>query len=383
MLTLTDPASDEVVERFFNLATPKSVAELIGVDYSYLKYLLYVAPAETLYTEFMIPKVTGGRRRILAPGPHLKRLQRRLCHILQNVYQIKNPVHGFVRERSILTNARVHAGQKYLLNLDIEDFFSSINFGRVRGMFMAYPYELNASVATVLAQLCCFSNVLPQGAPTSPIISNMLCAKMDDDLQRMASLEGWKYTRYADDLSFSSTDPVWSYDMVFFRDRLDNVYPVLDIGRLQKRSKLKVEVGYGLRRVIAHNGFNINRKKVRLLVNWQRQEVTGLITNRRANVSRKFVRRVRAMLHDWQKNGLEEASERHFGKHYKRHRNPERREPSFKRVIRGKVEFMGMVRGKQDPLFVRYWNNGGIKRNDSFLRRHTRNGIRLPYEAVA
>src|SRR5690606_8958560 len=123
------------------------------------------------------------------PTESLKIIQQKLNQVLQLVYKPKLSTHGFVNNRSIVTNADAHIKKKkhrYILNVDIKDFFPSINFGRVRGMFMAPPYNQPEHVATVLAQICCSNNELPQGAPTSPIVSNMICAQMDSQLQQLA-----------------------------------------------------------------------------------------------------------------------------------------------------------------------------------------------------
>ncbi|GAH05680.1 unnamed protein product, partial [marine sediment metagenome] len=174
-LTLNlEGSPEEWVEKFRNLRNPRDIATLLDVDYELLVYYLYKIPYENRYRVFQIKKrrSSSSTRTISAPAKSLKIIQHKLAQVLASVYEPKAPVHGFRKGKSILTNAERHVNQKYVLNVDLSNFFPSINFGRVRGMFMAVPYKLDEKVATVLAQICCFNNELPQGAPTSPIVSN-------------------------------------------------------------------------------------------------------------------------------------------------------------------------------------------------------------------
>ncbi len=351
-----DLGRSELVAAFRNLDTPQAIAELLGYDPSFLKYLLYVVPEGKRYVQFEIPKRTGGRRQISAPIAPLKDVQQHLNFVLQAVYDPKPTTHGFTIARSIVTNARWHAQKPFVFNIDLEDFFPSINFGCVRGMFMARPYNSDPAVATVLAQICCWKNELPQGAPTSPVVSNMLCARLDDELQRLARDQGWVYTRYADDLTFSTFEAPWSMDMVYLQDRHKNPFPIAFANAIQKRNELRAHPGDELHRVISSNGFEINRKKVRLQVNWQQQVVTGLVTNRFPNVPRTYVRQIRAMLHAWERFGHEAAEKEYYEKYSSKHRHPSKSRPPFRQVVKGKIQFLGMVRGKTDKLYVRFWN---------------------------
>jgi RNA-directed DNA polymerase len=176
-LYLTLP-EDQLRQRFFALQTPEDVAQLLDVSYPLLQYWLFIADPEKKYVMFTLRKASGGFRTISAPTPYLKIIQQKLNQVLSTVYEVKEPVHGFAAGKSIVTNAHVHAGQSFVFNLDLRDFFPTINFGRVRGMFMSRPYNLPDSVATILAQICCHKNALPQGAPTSPTVSNMICGQL-------------------------------------------------------------------------------------------------------------------------------------------------------------------------------------------------------------
>lgn len=177
-------------------------ALLVGIDYNALKRMFYAR--DKFYRSFSIRKRSGGSRCIEAPYPSLKRVQR---WILDNILLPTAIVHpsavGFLPQKSIVDNARPHLGQPFLLKMDIKDFFPSITEAMVIRYFRNLGYDL--SLSDTLAYLCCKDKRLPQGAPTSPLLSNVLFSDMDADLSRMAIEEDIRYTRYADDLSFSGT----------------------------------------------------------------------------------------------------------------------------------------------------------------------------------
>ncbi len=201
--------SKTLVHNFFALKQPDDVAQLLDISYKNLIYYLYRLTQEEKYRRFTVKKRCQGLRELVNPNPGLKIIQQKLNQILNVVFRPRPSVHGFTPNRSIATNAQLHEGQKYILNIDLKDFFPSINFGRVRGMFMAFPYNLPPRVATILAQICCYDNGLPQGAPTSPIVSNMICSKLDSELQRLAKRRKCTYSRYADDITFSTSADIF------------------------------------------------------------------------------------------------------------------------------------------------------------------------------
>ncbi|MBN1565716.1 MAG: TIR domain-containing protein [Anaerolineae bacterium] len=346
---------EDLQKRFFALQTSEDIAELLEIPYDYLIYYLYRVPFEHQYTTFFIPKKSGGTRKITAPISPLKIIQRKLNQVLQAVYIPKPSVHGFVPGRSIVTNAEAHMYKRiqkkksqkvekprnYILNIDLEDFFPSINFGRVRGMFMAVPYKCPERVATVLAQICCAYNELPQGAPTSPIVSNMLCSKLDSQLQRLAQKYRCHYTRYADDITFSTS--------------LLSFPRALATTEYSSQSGYQVVVGPELNVIVEENGFRINRQKVRLQTPDRRQEITGLTVNEFPNVRRQYINQIRAMLYAWKKFGHDNAEERYRELHdNQEYQCPDKLLPSFRSIVRGKIEFLGMVRGKQDRTYLRF-----------------------------
>lgn len=194
----------DIQSTFQAVTTKRELAELLGSSLKMLAYYLYKLPPEQQYKKYDIPKRTGGTREIYAPISGIKQIQKRLSHILQNYQPAKFCVHGYVKERSIKTNAYIHRRMRIVINLDLKDFFSSINFGRVRGLFKSAPFGFNNEVATTLAQICCHDGKLPQGAPTSPVISNYICRRLDNELIAFARKHKINYSRYADDITFST-----------------------------------------------------------------------------------------------------------------------------------------------------------------------------------
>ena len=337
-LTTTDT---ELTEKFFNLMSPLDVANLLEVKYKTLVYLLYRKDGPKPYTEFYLTKKSGGERVICAPISTLKIIQKKLSTILYLVYKQKPSAHGFCIKRDIYTNAQQHIKKQIVLNIDLEDFFPSINFGRVRGMFIAKPYNLPQNVSTLLAQICCHEGKLPQGAPTSPIVSNMICAKLDSNLQRFAKQHNCMYTRYADDMTFSTTSK----------------YSSKEIARNSEIMKCLVQI-------IKDNGFNINEDKSRILSPTQRQSVTGLVVNEGINVRRKFVREVRAMLHSWETSGEKDAEAVYYSRYNKKQRGPYKRKPEFSKIVAGKINFIRMIKGSKHPVYIRFINKfNKLKKN--------------------
>ena len=336
-LSLELQASDEELVGILREATSgRDVAKLLDVGYGALTYWAVRKNLSDRYEEFTIPKRNGGHRTIKAPLPPLKVIQRKLARILALLYSPRDVVLGFVPGGGVVRNARSHVGKRFVLNVDLRHFFDAIHFGRVRGLLMAAPYSLPKAVATILAQLTCSSPGLPQGGPTSPIVSNMVCARLDSELYRLARKYHCSYTRYADDLTLSSNRSTFPADLAV-------------------REGGGTAVGSHLSAVIESNGFEVNASKVRLQTSSDRQEVTGIVVNEKLNVRRSYIRETRAMLHAWEEQGLDVASETHAGLYAKR-RHPKRMAPRFELVVRGRVGFIGMVRGFDDGLYLRLRN---------------------------
>ncbi len=274
--------------------TLSDLAALLGYKTQTLSYILYKIPPAKKYRSFEVPKRNGGTRTISAPCPQLKLLQRHLATLLyicrdhiDQTSQRRVLSHGFRRRHSIFTNAKPHKRRRYVLNLDIQDFFPSLNFGRVRGFFIKNrDFALNEKIATIIAQIACHENMLPQGSPCSPVIADLIAHPMDVRLAQLARKHGVTYTRYADDLTFST-------------------------GQKQFPSPLAVYSGQGhewavgseLAGVIKAAGFAVNSDKTRLQSRNGRQVVTGLTVNAKVNIQATYYRRARAMCHLLFKSG--------------------------------------------------------------------------------
>ena len=229
----------------------------------------------------------------MAPIAGLKLLQRNLSDLLQDcVGEIdaaanrrNRTAHGFVRKRSIVTNARKHRNRRWVFNLDLEDFFPSINFGRVRGFLLKNrDFELQQNIATVIAQIACHNNALPQGSPCSPVISNLIANVLDVRMATVASAARCNYSRYADDLTFSTNKREFPADVAV------PVGPNGPASHTWMPSK-------ALQKVIERTGFRVNMKKTRVMYRSSRQEVTGLVVNKKVSVRCEYRHTVRAMVH--------------------------------------------------------------------------------------
>lgn len=296
------------------------------------KQLLYFSTpkAGKRYKTFKIRKKNGGLREINAPVHHLDKILFVLNIIFKSLYTPNNAVMGFTEGKSIADNAARHTGQHYVFNIDLKDFFTSIPQARVWGRIQCAPFNFSRAVANVVAGLCCATNsetgknVLPQGAPTSPLLTNAICDRLDRQLTALSKKYGLHYSRYADDITFSSMHNVYQEDSDF-------------------RKELKT--------IIEGQNFCINDKKTRLLRTGQRQEVTGLTVNSKVNVTRKYVRDIRYILHLWESKGYAFAYSK-FYKFYKTEKGYIKKgEPVMENVIGGKLNYLRMIKGAGNECY--------------------------------
>lgn len=341
-------SDDELIEKFNNLKNRADVAELLEVDEKSLRYILYVKRPENMYKKFNISKKKGGFRTINAPEESLKAIQKKLSYIFSLIYNKKACAYGFIKGRDIRGNSKQHIKRNFILNIDLENFFDSINFGRVICMFEKPPYNVEKDAATVLSQLVCCNGILPQGAPSSPIITNMICRPLDTQLVRLAKKFSLNYTRYADDITFSCNKSKFPEEIAYY----------------DKQEKLCI--GKSLQEVISRNGFKVNTNKVFLNYKDRRQEVTGLIVNRFPNLRREYLKEIRAILYNCRrydiylqaKKYIEESS--YTNKNIMRISMLEDKKSKeiickwFKNVISGKIRFIGNIRGKESPCYIKY-----------------------------
>lgn len=268
------------------IKTRNDLADFLNIERKTLTNVLYNNHVENYYYSFEIPKKSGGYRKIHSPKNVLKIIQKRLSNALYNYrdYICKenkiniNISHAFERKKGIISNAVIHKNKRYIINIDLKDFFDSFHFGRVRGFFEKNKYfELPLEVATVIAQLVCYNGKLPQGAPTSPIITNFICNVLDYKLLQLSKKYHLDYTRYADDLTFSTNDSN-------FLEKYNQFYRSLN-------------------KIIIKNGFEINCKKTRIIYFNSKQSVTGLVVNKKINVNHVYYKRIRSMAYHLYKTG--------------------------------------------------------------------------------
>jgi RNA-directed DNA polymerase len=307
---------------------------LVKLPLDRLNWWAWVFPRNKCYRRFEISKRGGGSRSILAPIAPIKAIQRQIATSLTLSYRAPAHVHGFALERSPLTNAAVHVGQQWVFAIDLEDFFPSITASRVRGLFESWPFEYPEQVARLLARLCCFHDALPQGAPTSPIISNYICRGMDRRLAELAQDSLCYYSRYADDLTFSTDRRTFPAELAEF-------------------DGAKAAPSPALRGLINKAGFKVNERKTRMQVAFGRQRVTGLIVNEKVNVPHSYLRGLRAVLHIWRRYGPEEASKSLRRASPDPNWPPGKPFPGLAEVVRGRIVYVGSVRGYTDPTYLK------------------------------
>ena len=303
----------------------------------------YLAKRDERYFNFEIPKKTGGIRVISAPDRLLKKMQRRIALALSLFYKPLASTTGFVNQRSIVTNASFHIEKRYLYNLDLKNFFPSIKYGRVKAVLQLSPFNASPEMSHLIAHLSCYKGVLPQGSPLSPILSNIVCQSLDRHMLKLAKYFGCQYSRYADDISLSCNRNIF------------------------KDSKFLDDVTH----LIESQGFEINIKKNRLQKSYQRQEVTGIIVNRKPNLTRAYIKNVRAMLYNWDNKGFNFTSDQHKKTYLaKEIKINDKSNPAFIDVLRGKILFLGMVRGKFDIYYSSFHDKFSelLKRDEEHFR---------------
>lgn len=295
------------------------------------------------FRTFEIPKKSGGSRIITAPhDPAYQWILRAIAQMLEQAYTPSDHAMGFVKNRSVKLNAQAHEGKNYVYNLDLKDFFPSIRRARVCARLQCPPFSLNRELAATIAGLVCMrleqtaltethvTYVLPQGSPVSPLLTNAICDSLDHQLAGLARRFHLTFTRYADDITFSSMHHVYHAEGAFIAE---------------------------LQRIIQRQGFTINDRKTRLQKRGTRQEVTGLVVNQRTNVTRQYIADLRNLLYIWERYGYTLAFHKwreHYRKHGPKHSHP----VSMLQVIYGKLTYLRMIRGKDDmtvrSLFKRY-----------------------------
>ena len=305
-------------------------------------------PICDLYTDNFIPKKSGGKRKIQVPCKGLKEIQRYIAEILNVFFTPESCVTGFVRGRNIIDNAKPHIGHKYLLSWDIKDFFSSVYAKLIKYCLVNNPFNFPDEIANLITNICCVrisedscKRVLPQGSPASPILSNIVFAVFDRSIISSAEYYDITYTRYADDMTFSS-DRDFYYNQKFSMRRL---FPFN--GEFYDNDQLRPFFYF-------RRQFRLNRKKTRKCKQGQRKIVTGIVVNEKLNVKREYVREIRNLLFIWERYGYNDAKAR-YNNHIRKS-TPDASPSELLNVLVGRINFIKQVKGKNDPIFLRFKN---------------------------
>lgn len=305
----------------------------------------YCNPNNTFhrFQQFQIKKKTGGFRQITAPkNRSYMLLLSYINRILNSIYTPSDFAMGFTEGRSVVTNANRHICKNYILNLDLKDFFPSIDQARVWKRLQLKPFNFPIAVANIIAGFCSMKDVkvedggskkisyiLPQGSPASPTLTNMICDKLDRRLGGLAKRFGLTYTRYADDITFSSMHNVYQENGVFWNE---------------------------LKRIIHDQNFIINEKKTRLNKLGSRQEVTGIIVSQKLNVTKKYVSDIRNILYIWDRYGYDAAYSKFFPRYLAEKGHVKKGNPDLIRVLDGKLMYLKMVKGNKDSVYTRLYS---------------------------
>ncbi len=304
--------------------------ENIRIDVNVLTYYAYVLRNGEGYVDFEIPKKSGGKRKISSPKYTLKLIQQCLLEILSVIYTPHRSAHGFVLRKNVASNASAHVGKKYVFNIDLKDFFPTTSFHKIRFLLTLKPFYLNdkrKEIGQLIANLCCKEGYLPQGSPASPMVTNIVCRRIDARLTQLAKRHKARYTRYADDISFSCNRNI-------FNDSF-----LMEISA-----------------ILADDKYEINDKKTRLSKWYQRQEVTGVVVNEKINLPREYIKDIRYWLFVWGKFG-EEKTQEDFERRFPNKKGFNRYKGNsvkFTNYLHGKIQYLKMIRGKDDKMIIRF-----------------------------
>jgi hypothetical protein len=356
----------------------EEVAKELGLQPKFVTHILYGSgPRNNFYKEIQIPKKGGEVRIIHAVQGRMRMLQVMLYNSLKDRYKPSKYAMGFVSGKNIIENARIHRKNKVVIKFDVKDFFPSITFPRVRGMFMQHPFHFSKEKATVLAQICCLekSGPIPQGGVTSPYISNMICRKLDARLAGLSIKYKMQYSRYADDMVFSSN------------------YSDLNVVQAQKYIK----------QVVEDEGFQLNHKKTKVLRKNQPQSITGILVNEGLNVRRTYIRNIRATLYKCEKTSVLKQALEYYSRIHVRSLEFNKTDKLFHDIeggtsytaktlkdsflahIAGRIHFYGFVARSNERLNESHYetrNNLYLKLLSRFKQICEREGIRYTHDHV-
>lgn len=314
------------------------LGDVLCVPGSIIQHLLDLDD-EKKYKVFKIPKRKSGYRVIVSPIKELNTIQRALADCLTQIWEPTSCSFGFLPSRNIVDNAKGHLENKFILNIDIENFFPSISIDQVERALLDEPFEMDSYAAKIIGRICGYKGRLPQGAPSSPILSNIVLKELDQEMMEESKKHHIYYSRYADDLSFSSENPIPTCAFYY-----------------QKNDK---SVKGFINDVVRRHGFKINKDKISVAGPSFHQEITGIVVNEKLNVHRRYISQLRSILHNCQVSGVYEQAIRYANSNQaKLPKNLKNNfgdvvyvEHWFSQVLKGKIEFVRMVKGHESPTF--------------------------------
>lgn len=349
---MTAEAFVELLNDVYSAKYPKHTDKITSKQ-----IFFFVHHSEEMYREFSIKKKSGKLRTISAPQPRLKLIQELISEILVELYKPVDGACGFIRDANITDGAKKHTNQHFVLNIDLKDFFDSFEWYQVRNSLVR-EFNINEKIANLIASLCCYKheverlidgeykrverNVLPQGAPSSPVLTNILCSTLDRRLSGLAKKYGANYSRYADDITFSHSKNIFKEGSAF-RKQLAEI-------------------------IEATPHLHTNNEKTRLQGRRYRQEVTGIIVNEQTNVPKRYINQIRKWLYLWEHYGYQRADEYFTPFYLKDKGHIHKNCPGLDRVLEGKLNYLKMVKGAESPTYLklrqRYLNLTGRKPNN-------------------
>ncbi len=297
----------------YNVTQSKTLASALKVKPFFLYNCLELSRDVKNYKIIQLPKKDGSFRTIIEPPDEIKIIQRKIVEYLKGFQKEKYCAYGFVKGKSNVDNAKVHINKKFILKIDLKDYFTSIRSGRVYNMFLKKPFSFCKTDATILTNLICFKNTLSQGFPSSPYISNIITRRLDNSLIDLSKKYKCNYTRYADDITFST-------NLTTFPSQFN----------------------FELKEIIAKEMFVINERKTQLLSSKTRQIVTGVVVNKKLNLKRDYYRQLRQILYVWKRDGIAICSKKN-----------NIREEELEGYVLGKLAYYKSVVGQDNDCYLR------------------------------
>lgn len=315
----------------YNVEQSKILASNLGVKPAFLYLCLELSRDNGNYRIIKLPKKDGTFRTIVEPPKGIKIIQRKIVEYLKRFQKEKYCAYGFVKGKNNVGNANLHINKKFIFKTDLKDYFTSIQSGRIYKMFLSEPFLFCKSDATILTNLLCFNNTLAQGFPSSPYVSNIVTRRLDNALIALSQKYKCNYSRYADDITFSTNSIAFPVQYnKFFSD---------------------------LKEIITKEMFVINDKKTQLLSSKTRQIVTGIVVNEKLNLKRSYYRQLRQILYTWEKDGITICSKKN-----------NMSEDKLKRYVLGKLAYYKSVVGQGNACYLRLCNSYNTAINSEFFK---------------